>query len=154
MNCKNCMARLTLLAGALLVLSLVFPDGFTSPRPQPAPVAPNAPVGPVVTDPTIVKSLTNATPEDRSRIVGIYDALAFILKRNDAKLITTTEQWALLQANTLQQAIETPGKYEGLDVAIEAVFASAIGTDDVVAVTPEIEQKLVTACETIANSAR
>jgi hypothetical protein len=76
------------------------------------------------------------------------------LKRNDAKLITTTEQWALLQANTLQQAIETPGKYEGLDAAIEAVFASAIGTDDVVAVTPEIEQKLVTACETIANSAR
>lgn len=154
MNCKNCMAKLTWLAGALLVVSFVFPNGLASLGTKPVPVTPDAPVGPVVTDPTIVKLLANATTADRSRVTGIYSALAFVLKRDGAKLITTTEQWALLQANTLQAAVETPGKYAGLDVAIEAVFAAALGTDDVMSVTPEVEQKLITACETIANSAR
>jgi hypothetical protein len=151
MNCKNCLNKLMWLAGVLLVVSFVFPNGFEFGSAKPEPAAPTAPVA---TDSTIVTILADAAPEDRSRISGIYDALAFVLKRDGAKLITTTEQWALLQANTLQKAIETPGEYPDLDVAIEAVFARAIGTDDVVSVTPEVEQKLVTACETIANSAR
>jgi hypothetical protein len=153
MNCKNCLNKLVWLAGALLVLSFVFPNGFELPRSAPQVV------DPVVTGPTdaaIVSALADATPEDRAHIAGIYTGLVTVLKRDSAKpplRITTTEQWADLQANTLQLAIETPGVYPGLDTAIEAVFAQVIGTDDVMSVTADVQQKLITACETITNSA-
>lgn len=152
MNCKNCMNKLVWLAGALLLASFIFPNGFESFKPQPVDVAP------VVTGPTdagIVTALATATPEDRVHIAGIYTGLITVLKRDAAKLparLTTTEQWAEVQANTLQLAIETPNMYPGLDTAIEAVFAQAIGTTDVVAVNDAVRQKLLTACETIVNS--
>ena len=151
MNCKNCLSKLMWLAAALLVLSFVFPNGFDVPG--------LAPVDPAVTGPTdvaVVSALADATSEDRAHIAGIYTGLVTVLKRDSTKLplrIATTEQWADLQANTLQLAIETPGVYPGLDTAIEAVFAQAIGTDDVMSVTADVQQKLIAACETITNSA-
>jgi hypothetical protein len=151
MNCKNCLNKLVWLAGALLVLSLVFPNGFDSVN-SPAPEATPEVAGP--TDAAVAAALAEATPEDRARVTGIYSALAKVMTRDAGKRITTTEQWAELQANTLQLAIDTPGKYAGLDTAIEAVFVQAVGTDDVVSVTDDVQKKLVTACETIANSAQ
>lgn len=153
MNCKNCLNKLVWLAGALLVLSLVFPNGFDVPGTAPQVIDPVV-IGP--TDAAVVSALADATPEDRAHIAGIYTGLVTVLKRDSAKpplRIATTEQWADLQANTLQLAIETPGVYLGLDTAIEAVFAQAIGTDDVMSVTLDVQQKLITACETITNSA-
>jgi hypothetical protein len=153
MNCKNCLNKLVWLAGALLVLSLVFPNGFDLPGTAPRVIDPVV-IGP--TDAAVVSALADATPEDRAHIAGIYTGLVTVLKRDSAKpplRIATTEQWADLQANTLQLAIETPGVYLGLDTAIEAVFAQAIGTDDVMSVTLDVQQKLITACETITNSA-
>ena len=153
MNCKNCLNKLVWLAGALLVLSLVFPNGFDVPGTAPQVIDPVV-IGP--TDAAVVSALADATPEDRAHIAGIYTGLVAVLKRDSAKpplRIATTEQWADLQANTLQLAIETPGVYLGLDTAIEAVFAQAIGTDDVMSVTLDVQQKLITACETITNSA-
>jgi hypothetical protein len=152
MNCKNCLNKLMWLAGALLVVSFVFPNGFESFGTKPV-VDEAVVVG--ETDAAIVKALADATPEDRAHIAGIYNGLTTVLKRDSAKpplRITTTEQWADLQANTLQLAIETPGVYPGLDTAIEAVFKRVMGTDDVVSVTADVNQKLITACETIANS--
>jgi hypothetical protein len=52
----------------------------------------------------------------------------------------------------LQLAIDTPGKYKGLDDAIETVFLKTVGTD-VMPNNPDTQKKLVTACEIIANSA-
>jgi hypothetical protein len=150
MNCKNCNTAMLWLAGALLVVSVVFPNGPT------LPVKP-APVTPVVvhdTDAVIVTLLANADSADKARINGIYTALVAVLKKDAGKRITTTEQWADLQANTLQLAIDTPGKYPGLDTAIEAVFLAKLGTDDVLPGTPETQAKLIDACETIASSAR
>ena len=153
MNCKNCNKALLWLAVALLVVSIVFPNGPKLGKP----VAPVTPVVEHATDAEIVRVLSTATAADKANVNGIYTALATILRRDIAKppmRITTTEKWADLQANTLQLAIEQVGKYPGLDVAIEAVFLAKVGTDDVVQGSPETHAKLIDACETIASSAR
>lgn len=149
MNCKNCKLALLLLAGGLLAVSLLFPNGFSAPKP-PAVVVPGVPK---VTDPTIVSKLADATPEDLARINGVYTALVVILKRDGGTLITTTEQWEKLAARTLQLAIDHPGTYPGLDEAIESLFLKTVGTDDVLPGNPDTLKKLITACEIVANSA-
>ena len=149
MNCKNCNTALLWLAGGLLAVSLLFPNGPKLSKPTPA-----TPVVAHATDAKIVTLLANADAADKARINGIYTALVAVLKKDAGKRITTTEQWADLQANTLQLAIDTPGKYPGLDTAIEAVFMAKLGTDDVLSGTPETQAKLIDACETIASSAR
>lgn len=146
------MKNLIWLAAALLVLSFVYPNGPSLPSrppvaPEPAPV-----VGPV--DESLVKLLANATTADKVRIADVYDALIFVLKRDAGKRVVTTEQWADLMANTLQLAIETPGKYPGVDEAIETIFTTTVGTDDVLPGNPETQKKLIAACEIVANSAR
>lgn len=145
------MKKLVWVAGLVLVVALLFPNGITLPKPQPtpAPVDVDVPV-----DAAVVKALATATPEDKAHVAGIYDAMATVLKRDNGQRIKTTERWADYQANMLQLAVTTPGKYEGLDVAIEGVFKTQLGTDDVIANNPETQQKLVKACEIIAASAR
>jgi hypothetical protein len=153
MNCKNSNKTVLWLAGALLAVSILFPNGPTLSTP----VVPVAPAVPHATDAEIVRVLATATAADKANVRGIYTALATILRRDIAKppmRITTTEKWADLQANTLQLAIEQVGKYPGLDKAIEAVFLAEVGTDDVVHGSPETHAKLIDACETIASSAR
>lgn len=137
--------------GALLLLSFVFPNGVTLPvAPKPPVVQPETPV---VTDPTIVKLLADATDADRARVNGIYSGLKTVIERDNGALVTTTEKWALLQANTLKLAVEQVNKYPGLDVAIDDVFKANIGTMDVATVNADMVKKLATACEIIANSA-
>jgi hypothetical protein len=151
MTTKNSGGVLVVLAGILLAVSLLFPNGPTVVRPT---VSPSAPVTPQATDSEIVKLLAEADAADKLRIRDVYSALSVILKRDAGTRVTTTEQWADLQANTLRLAIDQPGKYPGLDRAIEAVFLAKVGTDDVVPGTPETQAKLIDACDTIAASAR
>jgi hypothetical protein len=137
------------LAGALLAASVLFPNGPAAAFSKPAA----APVTPKVTDATLLKILEPATPEDLARINDVYTALGVVLTRDSGKFVTTTEQWAALQARTLKLAIDTPGKYKGLDDAIETVFLKTVGTDDVMPNNPDTQKKLVAACAIIANSA-
>ncbi len=137
------------LAGALLAVSILFPNGPDVFR-APAPVVP---VVPKVTDAAVLKILAPATPAELTRIEGVYSALAAILPRDAGKLIVTTEQWETLQANTLKLAIESPGKYVDLDEAIETVFLKTVGTDDVLPNNAETQKKLVIASEIVANTA-
>lgn len=150
------MKKLVWLAGAVLAFSLFFPDGIPlRPVTPPIPVPDPVPVGPVAEpDAKIVELLTNATPEDRARIYGVYAAMAKVTRRDKGARLNTTEKWAEYQANTLQLAIDKPGKYPGLDVAIEAVFARRLGTDDVLATTPEVAERVASACDIIAASAK
>lgn len=145
------MKKLVWVAGLLLLVSLVFPNGLPL---KPVTVTPEVvePAGP--TDATIVKLLTGAAPEDKARVVSVYSGLRHVLQRPKAsELLTTTEKWALTQENTLQLAIDEPGKYTGLDEAIEQVFLRVVNTDDVLPVTPETLNKLVEACTVVVNSA-
>jgi hypothetical protein len=148
------MKKLVWVFGLLLALSFVFPNGVPSLIPQVKPVAPVTPAGP--TDTKIVELLVDADTVDTDRINGVYNGLAEVLRRDGGqpvKRIVTTEQWAELQARTLNMAIDTPGKYPDLDKAIEAVFLRAVGTDDAVPANDATRAKLIEACVTVANSA-
>jgi hypothetical protein len=144
------MKNFVWLAGLLLLASFLLP---AAQRAVPAPVPVVVPVAPLVTDGQIVTLLAAADPADKRRINGVYAALSKVLQRDNGKRITTTEKWAEVAANTLQLAIDTPGKYPGLDVAIEAVFLAQVGTDDVLPNNPDTCKKLVAACDIVANSA-
>jgi len=146
------MKKLVLVAGALLLFSLLFPNGITLPSVQPAVVAPVVPA--VETDSKIVELLKEATPEDKARVVSIYNGMRVVLARDKGARISSTEKWADFQANTLQLAVEQVGRYPGLDDAIESVFAKQVGTDDVVPANADTLTKLLKACEIIAASAR
>lgn len=138
------------LAGLLLLWSIVFPDGL--PIKPVTPVVPVSPTG--ETDGKIVELLAGSDAEDRARIRDVYLALKTILQRPSAPtLISTTEKWAELQARTLNLAIDEVGKYPTLDQAIEQVFLTTVGTDDVLPGNPETLKKLTEACDIVANSA-
>lgn len=99
------------------------PEG-KRPGPQPAPVAPAvaSPVG---------KALQSATKADRSRVASYYDALADVVSRSQK--ITTVDGFRRVHAASLDEAFkgtDLPGKYQGLDVAIEEQLAAAIGKDN------------------------
>jgi hypothetical protein len=153
------MKNLVWVAGVILILSFVFPNGITfpvMPEPTPAPVVPGVPA-----DPALAQILMPAQKEDKARVVGVYSGLKTVLLRDNASRVSTTEKFAELQARTLELAIDTPGKYPGLDVAIEAVFQQAVrGPQNdvdatvVQAVTPEMQSRLVRACDTIIASAQ
>jgi hypothetical protein len=145
------MKILVWIAALLVGLSIVYPDGISIPQPVPPVVVPEAPAE---TDATIGAVLKDATPADKARVAGIYDGMKFVLARDKGQRINTTEKWRDFQANTLQLAVEQVGKYPGLDVAIEGVFKTVLGTDDVLPVNPETQQKLLRACEIISNSAK
>lgn len=151
------MKRFVWLAGLLLLLSFVFPRGVQLPSVPvaPSPVVPPAPTVPTEpVDEKLVAILANADEQDKQRVVGVYTGLSTVLTRDRGQRINTTEKWAEVQANTLQLAVDTPGKYPGLDAAIEAVFAKLVGTDDVLPATPETQAKLLAACKMIIASAQ
>jgi hypothetical protein len=152
---RCCMKKLVWLFGVLLVLSFFVPETLSWPVPKPTPVVPDDTTT-TETDAEIVKILADADAADKARVVDVYSGLAVVLKRDQTKgpFIATSEQFQKVQDATLKLAIDTPGKYEGLDVAIEKVFFNVFGTLDVVAVTPDINAKLITAAEVVANSAR
>jgi len=145
------MKKLVLVAGLLLITSLVFPNGprFLSVKPEVTrPV-----VEPALTDAEIVKLLTGSDITDRARIYDVYTSLKKVLQRPTAPArITTTEKWEEVHGHTLDLAIEQVNKYPGLDAAIERVFKTAVGTDDVLPGTPDTLKKLTEACDIIANS--
>lgn len=143
------MKKLVWVAGLLLLLSVVFPNGIKLPVATPVVVEP---VG--ETDAQIVALLKNASTEDKNRVVSIYSGLKFVLQRDKGQRVNTTEKWAELQANTLQLAVEQVGKYPGLDVAINDVFKRVVGTDDVLPANADTQIKLIKACDIIANSTR
>jgi hypothetical protein len=142
------MKKLVWLFGLLLILSFVFPNvGGVVPQP-PAPV----PAPPSETDAKIVSVLAGADSADLARVASIYTGLRTVLARDKGEFVNNTERFAVLQANTLKLAVEQVGKYPGLDVAIENVFKTAVATDDVSPMTPELTAALCKACDIIINS--
>lgn len=145
-------------AGLLLLVSLLFPNGVPV-LPPVTPVTPVTPDKPVVPpDETIAALLAYAPAADKDHVAGTYTGLRDVVQRDAGKLMKTTEQWALLQANALQLAVDgtkLKGKYPGLDVAIEAVFESKLGKDkEVTAADEATRAKIIEACDVIVSSAQ
>lgn len=151
------MKKLIWVAGAVLAVSLLYPNGVDLSAYMPATVEETT----VAAEPNadIVKALVGASSADRARIVGAYTGLKTVLNRDNGARINTTEKFEEVHANTLQLAIDQPGKYAGLDTAIEAVFRAAVQDENTDAsvvnpVTPLMQNKLVSACDVVIASAK
>jgi hypothetical protein len=132
------MKKLVFAAGLLLLLSVVFPNGPRLPSVNPPVTRPVEPAAPV--DAEIVRLLAGSPAADRARIYDVYTSLKTVLRRPTAPArITTTEKWEELHGHTLE-------------LAIERVFATTVGTDDVMPGTPDTLRKLGEACDIIASS--
>lgn len=144
----------TLVAAVLFCGSLMFPNGIPLPTP-PAPTPPTVTTPVVPADAAVATALRSATPADRARVVDIYTSFAKVVERDAGNALKTNEHISQLQERALIMAVETPGKYPGLDVAIDAAIARAFdGNLDVVALTPETRKNVITACWSIVAAAR
>lgn len=103
----------------------------------------------------IATILQSASKTDRARVRAYYAAMADVIHR-DTKIVTTVGKWRQANADALDLAFkgtDLPGKYQGLDAAIDEVLVKAIGSDDV-ALSPDRRAALVAALEEVADAAR
>jgi hypothetical protein len=112
---------------------------------------------PVVVSPTtpVTAALSPASRQDKARVAAFYSALADVVER-DAKLTPTVGSFRELHARSLDAAFkgtDLPGKYPGLDVAINDRLVAVVGTNDV-PLPPAKHQSLVQALKDVANDAR
>lgn len=103
----------------------------------------------------ITTILQSASKQDRARVRAYYSAMSDVIHR-DTGVITTVGKWRQANASALDLAFkgtDLPGKYQGLDAAIDEILVKAIGKDDV-AMTADKKAALVAALEEVANAAR
>lgn len=132
---SNFLKHLPVLAAGLLVAVSVIPA-----RPPAA--------GPVA------DALRLASPRDRARVASIYQALGDITARDAGQQITTVGTWRAVHASALRLAAggtDLPGKYPGLDVAVDRVLQESLGSLDDVPMTKEVVGKLVAGCRTVVK---
>lgn len=123
-----------LAAGVLVAVSMI-----PASRPAEGPVA---------------DALRSASPADRARVASVYKALGDITARDAGQQITTLASWRAVHASALRLAAggtSLPGKYPGLDVAVDTVLREAVGALDDVALTKEIVGKLVSGCNAVVK---
>jgi len=123
-----------------LVISF-WPERLALPTPPP-----KGPVG---------QTLLNATSTDKSRVSAYYSSLADVIERDPAA-VKTVGQFGTLHGKSLDLAFkgtDLPGKYLGLDRAIDGVLTAAVGREDI-PLTPEKVTLLVQALKEVANDAR
>lgn len=112
----------------------------------PVVVAPQSPV---------TAALSPASRQDKARVAAFYSALADVVER-DQGVVATVGTFRELHARSLDLAFkgtDLPGKYPGLDVAINEQLVKAVGADDV-PLPPAKKQSLVQALKDVANAAR
>lgn len=129
------LKRASILAAGLLVAVSVIPA-----RPPAA--------GPVA------DALRVASPRDRARVASIYKALADVTARDAGQQIKTVGAWRAVHASALRLAAggtDLPGKYRGLDVAVDTVLRESLGSLDDVPMTSDVVGKLVAGCNKVVN---
>lgn len=118
------------------------------PTAQPVPVTP-APTS------KVAQCLKGASQQDRHRVAAFYSALADVVERDDAVLMSTG-LFRTVHGTSLDLAFkgtDLPGKYAGLDQAINDELVAAVGLDNV-AITAEKRAALVKALKGVADAAR
>jgi hypothetical protein len=117
--------------------------------PSPGPLPPAVPTN------TVTAALSPASKQDKARVAAFYFALADVVER-EADVASTVGMFRTLHSRSLDRAFkgtDLPGKYPGLDVAINDLLVTAVGTDDV-PLPPAKRQALVQALKGVANAAR
>jgi hypothetical protein len=121
----------------LLTAVVVAASFLVSPRP--------AATGPVA------DALKSATSTDRARVRAIYAALADVTNRDAGSRIANVAAWRAVHSDALRLAVgktDLPGKYPGLDRAVETVLAQHIGLDNL-PLSGEVKDKLVTGLKAV-----
>ena len=119
------------------------------PQAGVTPVTPAPPASPVTA------ALSPATKQDKARVAAFYSAMADVVER-DAGVIPTVGDFRTLHARSLDLAFkgtDLPGKYPGLDVAINDRLVAAVGKDDV-PLSQAKRQALVQALKDVSNAGR
>lgn len=112
----------------------------------PLVVAPKSPV---------TAALSPASRQDKARVAAFYSAMADVVEREQS-LATTVGGFRELHARSLDRAFkgtDLPGKYPGLDLAIDEKLAAAVGKEDV-PLPPAKRQSLIQALKDVATDAR
>lgn len=133
---------------AVVAIALVW--AFAPSRTVVPPAPPIAPV-----QGQVAVALKDATKQDKARVSAFYFALADVSER-DPSLVKTVGDFRALHAKSLDRAFagtDLPGKYPGLDVAINDQLVAAVGKDDV-PLPPAKQQSLIQALKGVANAAR
>lgn len=112
---------------------------------------------PVVVSPKspVTAALSPASRQDKARVAAFYSAMADVVER-DTSVIPTVGAFRTLHSRSLDLAFkgtDLPGKYPGLDVAINSQLVEAVGTDDV-PLPPAKRLLLVQALKDVSNAAR
>lgn len=132
---------LAMVAAVLLVVAFI-PDA-RKPVPQPQETS------------RVEDALRPASKLDRARVRAFYSAMADVVGR-DTAVIKTVGVWRSVNANALDLAFkgtDLPGKYVGLDRAIDERLIVAIGKDDA-ALTDDKRKALVAALQEISDAAK
>ncbi len=111
------------------------------------------PVGPqrsVATGP-VAKALESASSTDRARVASVYASLADLIERDGGKLIPTTAVWRAIYADALRLAAggtDLPGKYKGLDTAIEETLGQHYALDNM-PIDQELAKQIAAGCRAV-----
>tara|TARA_Y100000401_G_scaffold61794_2_gene49059 strand:+ start:7433 stop:7897 length:465 start_codon:yes stop_codon:yes gene_type:complete len=100
------------------------------------------------------KLVPSMFPYDRDHLNSLYEAMGIVLSRDarlDKPLIETTEDLAVMHADTLRLAIdqEDIGKVPGLGKAIDSVFAEILGPE-VAPLSGEKRRQAIRVCELLS----
>jgi hypothetical protein len=117
--------------------------------PSPGPLPPVAPPH------AVTAALSPAGSQDKARVAAFYSALADVVER-ESSVAQTVGGFRELHGRSLDRAFkgtDLPGKYPGLDVAINDLLVEAVGTADV-PLPPAKRQVLVQALKGVANASR
>lgn len=131
----------------LLIAAVVFLGYTFLPEREP-------PDTPAVVDGPVSVALRSASSTDRASLAALYFAMADVTERDAAgQQISSTEVWRRCHSAALRLAVggtSLPGKYPGLDVAVEQVLAQHFSLDNT-PMTPELRAKIVAACREVAR---
>jgi hypothetical protein len=109
------------------------------------------PQRPAVEPGPVAVALKSASPTDRARIRSVYAALADLIRRDSGKLIATTAVWREVYSSALRLAAggtDLPGKYPGLDKAVEEVLAKYYPLENM-PIDAALAAKIAAGCEAV-----
>lgn len=105
----------------------------------------SAVTGPVAT------AMRSAPSTDRQKVASIYASLADLIERDGGSTIATTAIWRAIYSDALRLAAGgtgLPGKYPGLDKAIEEVLAQHYSLDNL-PIDKALAAKIAAGCRAV-----
>jgi hypothetical protein len=96
-------------------------------------------------------ALRSASSQDRAEVASIYASLADLIERDGGRLIPTTAVWRAIYSDALRLAAggtDLPGKYPGLDRAVEEVLAQHYPLDNL-PIDKAMADKIAAGCRAV-----